>query len=88
MLTIEQIKVLSKYEKHLETAVRAGYARMTNPNDLRIIADIYIAATGSRERFTFSCATCNFRLLQDVGKIYFASKEAMEKKKVTKKRKA
>lgn len=70
---------LSQWEKRFETAVRSGYA--TNPGERAMVEihAIYCKATGSNILLNKACSTCMYRLLADVGRIYFKDKEEMEK---------
>lgn len=69
--TTEQLNILSAWEENFRTAVRAKWARNPGRSGLRVIYDIYTAATGDRRRFSDNCSTCILSLLQDCGNLYF-----------------
>ena len=69
--TTEQLQTLSAWEENFRTAVRAKWARNPGRSGLRVIYDIYTAATGDRRRFSDNCSTCILSLLQDCGNLYF-----------------
>lgn len=70
--TTEQLQTLSQWEENFRTAVRAQWARNPGRSGLRVIYDIYTAATGDHRRFSDNCSHCILSLLQDCGKAYFA----------------
>lgn len=77
--TTDQLKALEPYEKHFETAIRSKYARYPGVNGVRIIHGIYAAAVRTAPALHASCSSCIFRLLTDVGTLYFKDKEELEK---------
>lgn len=85
--TTEQIKALEPYEKHFMTAIRSRYARYPGVNGVRIIHGIYAAAVKGVRSVNTSCSSCIFRLLTDVGTLYFKDKEEIEKQNEVKPKK-
>ena len=79
VLTKEQIEMLSPYEQHFTTAIRSKYARYPGVNGIRIIHGIYATAVKTAPALHASCSSCIFRLLTDVGTLYFKDKEELEK---------
>ena len=77
--TTEQLKALKPYEKHFETAIRSRYARYPGVNGVRIIHGIYAQAVKGVRSINTSCSSCIFRLLTEVGTLYFQDKEELEK---------
>lgn len=77
--TTEQLKALEPYEKHFETAIRSRYARYPGVNGVRIIHGIYVQAVKGVRSINTSCSSCIFRLLTEVGTLYFQDKEELEK---------
>jgi len=75
--TKEQIETLSAWEENFRTAVRARWARNPGRTALRMIYDIYTAATGDRRRFSDNCSQCILSLLHDCGEIYYRDVEEM-----------
>lgn len=69
--TTEQLQTLSQWEDNFRTAVRARWARNPGRSALRVIYDIYTAATGDQRRFSDNCSTCILSLLTDCGNAYF-----------------
>jgi hypothetical protein len=77
--TAEQLKALEPYEQHFNTAIRSRYARYPGQNGVRIIHQIYSSVVKNAPRLNASCSSCIFRLLTEVGAIYFKDKEEMQK---------
>ena len=77
-LTKEQFALLSEYEKNMETALTARWARNPGRRPLEIMADIWRKHSYSGFRMDFNCSTCIVNLLSDVGRIYFADKAELE----------
>ena len=75
--TKEQIETLSAWEENFRTAVKARWARNPGRTALRVIYDIYTAATGDRRRFSDNCSDCILSLLHDCGEIYYRDVEEM-----------
>lgn len=75
--TAEQLKALEPYEQHFTTAIRSKYARYPGVNGVRIIHGIYATAVKTAPALHASCSSCIFRLLTDVGTLYFKDKEEM-----------
>ena len=75
--TIEQLNILSSWEEHFRTAVKAQWARNPGRSAMRTIYDIYASATGDTRRFSDSCNHCILSLLIDCGKVYFKDKEEL-----------
>ena len=82
--TAEQLKALEPYEKHFTTAIRSRYARYPGVNGVRIIHSIYASAVKGVGKINGSCSSCIFRLLTDVGILYFKDKEELEKQEEVK----
>jgi hypothetical protein len=85
--TTDQIKALEPYEKYFETALRSRYARYPGVNGVHIIHGIYAAAVKGVTRLNSSCSSCIFRLLTDVGTLYFKDKEELDKQNEVKPKK-
>lgn len=79
VFTKEQMELLSPYEQHFTTAIRSKYARYPGVNGVRIIHGIYATAVKTAPALHASCSSCIFRLLTDVGTLYFKDKEELEK---------
>lgn len=79
VFTNEQLKALEPYEQHFTTAIRSKYARYPGVNGVRIIHGIYATAVKTAPALNASCSSCIFRLLTDVGTLYFKDKEELEK---------
>lgn len=80
-LTAEQLKALEPYEQHFTTAIRSKYARYPGVNGVRIIHGIYSEVVKGVPPINTSCSSCIFRLLTEVGTLYFKDKEDQEKQK-------
>lgn len=75
-LTKEQIKSLSAYEQHFETAVRSSWSRYPGVTALQQIHSVLQEATGTKIPLNTNCQSCVLKLLQDCGRLYFESKNA------------
>ncbi len=76
IFTEKQMKELSVWEPNMRTAVRSNWARGIGSTAARRMNEIYNAATGAKGTVNASCAGCMLNLLRDVGRLYFAQKEA------------
>jgi hypothetical protein len=79
ILTAEQIKELSQYESHFKTAIESRYAKYPGANGVKVIHSIYKQVAKNVPPLNASCSSCIFRLLTEVGAIYFKDKEEMQK---------
>lgn len=77
-LTQEQMTYLSRFEGNMLTAVRSNWTSPLSASDLQMVADIYNEVTGQSRRANANCASCILELLTDMGRIYFAQKEASQ----------
>ena len=75
-LTKAQIKILSAYEQHFETAVRSSWSRYPGVDALKQMHSILQEATGTKIPLNTNCQSCVLKLLQDCGRLYFESKNA------------
>ena len=88
-LTQEQIKALEPYEQHFTTAIRSKYARYPGMTGVQTIYDIYKTIVKNAPALNASCSSCIFRLLVEVGEMYFKDKQELqseEKPKRTRKK--
>jgi hypothetical protein len=79
ILTAEQIRELSQYESHFKTAIESRYAKYPGANGVKVIHSIYTQVAKNVPPLNASCSSCIFRLLTEVGAIYFKDKEEMLK---------
>jgi hypothetical protein len=79
VLTAEQIKDLQPYESHFKTAIDSRYAKYPGANGVKVIHTIYSSVVKNVPPLNASCSSCIFRLLTEVGAIYFKDKEEMQK---------
>lgn len=79
--TKEQIEKLKPYEHHFRTAVYSGYVRGTGELDKTTMVEAMEAATGNRygDMLRETCGSCVTRFVKEVGEIYYASIEALER---------
>jgi hypothetical protein len=87
IFTTEQLKALEPYENYFTTAIRSRYARYPGANGVRVIHDIYSQAVKGVPSINASCSSCIFRLLTEVGTLYFKDKEELEKQAEQKQKK-
>lgn len=76
--TKKEMEVLAEYEQHLETAYKYGFKHYTSKIANDTVADIYAAAGGVFSR-NWSCGHCLLALYKGAGKLYYETKEKMEK---------
>lgn len=76
----EQMARLSQWESSMRSAVRSGWARGIGSRATLEVASIYEEATGQKHPVNVGCGPCILDLLQRVGRLYFAQKEAQESK--------
>lgn len=82
-ITKKQMAYLSKFESNMQTAVRSNWTSSLSASDLQGVADIFNEVTGQNRRANANCASCILELLTDMGRIYFAQKEAESKAQST-----
>ncbi len=75
-LTKEQVKILSAYEQHFETAVKSSWSRYPGVVALQEIHRIMQDVTGAKIPLNTNCQSCVLKLLQDCGRLYFQAKTA------------
>ena len=75
-LTKEQVKILSAYEQHFETAVKSSWSRYPGVVALQEIHRIMQDVTGAKIPLNTNCQSCVLKLLQDCGRLYFQAKDA------------
>ena len=71
-----QMAVLATYEENLRTAVTGGYVRAMRRTDVAILNDIHNNYTGGSRRFSANCQACVLELCLDLGRLYFAQRDA------------
>lgn len=75
ILTEEEFRALEPYERHMETALRAGWSRNPGLSALDTMQRIYNRVSKSALKINKGCGVCILNLLKDVGRIYFADKK-------------
>lgn len=80
--TPDQLKTLQAYEHYFHTALHSGYASYPGQFGVKTIYEIFASvAKQPLPELSASCSSCIFRLLRDVGTLYFEDMEEMSKKK-------
>lgn len=82
-LTETDMKWLSQFETNMGTAVRSNWASPISDTNLAKMSEIFNRVYGTERRVKMSCASCVLELLTDMGRLYFAQKEAQEAPKKT-----
>ena len=77
-LTKKQLKTLEQWDQHFTTAIHSKYASYPGASAVHTIHKIYCEATNTRRQLNASCSSCIFRLLVDMGNIYFKDKQEFE----------
>ena len=75
-LTKGQMAVLATYEENLRTAVSANYVRAMRKTDVAILEDLHNDYTGGSRHFNANCQACVLELCKDLGRLYFAQRDA------------
>lgn len=81
--TTEQLNILSRWEEHFRTAVKADWARNPGTSALQTIKEIYAKATGDTRRVCFNCSNDILNLLKDCGRIYFKDTQEVKDRENT-----
>lgn len=75
-LTRDDIKVLSQWESAFNKIVTTHALRVCPSRaDLQTIHAIWARVAKDNSRFNDSCSNCIYRLLHDIGVLYFKEKE-------------
>ena len=75
-LTTEQMAYLSKFESRMHTATNSQWCSAMSATELQGVTDILNYALESNRRSNANCASCVLETMTDIGRIYFAQKEA------------
>ena len=67
---------LSRYEDRMRTATNSHWCSPVSQTELQGITDILNYALETNRRANANCASCILEILTDIGRIYFAQKEA------------
>lgn len=78
-LTPEQMQELAPYERNFTQATKAAYCSYPGQAGIDKMLDIWESLTGSKYPYQPGCANCLLNLVRDMGTIYFAQKDAMQK---------
>lgn len=77
-LSGEQLAALAKYDRYFHQAVEARYCSYPGAAAIDEMLRIWNALTGQSRRVCRSCPDNMFRLVADLGTVYFAQKAAQE----------
>ena len=75
----ENIKILEQFEDRFQTAVRSQYARAITSNEYKTLKDILVRLGGTVSNNS-NCSKCQYNLLLELGKLYFAYKDEQASK--------
>lgn len=78
-LTGEQLAELAQYDRYFHQAVDARYCSYPGAAAIDSILRIWNDLTGQHRKVCRSCPENMFRLIADMGAVYFAQKEQAEK---------
>lgn len=87
-LTKGQMAVLATYEDNLRTAVSANYVRAMRKTDVAILEDMHNDYTGGSRHFNANCQACVLELCKDLGRLYFAQRDAQARADAEEERRA
>lgn len=79
-LTNEQMTALAPFEGRMQTALRSNWCAAVSARDFNVVLQIYNSVTGSIRRNNPDCASCVLELFSDMGRIYFAQRDANARK--------
>ena len=79
-LSTEQMAYLSRFEDRMRTATNSNWCSPVSTSELQEITNILNYVTETNRRANANCASCILETLTDIGRIYFAQKEAAKKK--------
>lgn len=77
-LTDKQFEALAKYEDNFRTAINSRWSRGISAAAYDFMREVYQSATGQTMPGRPSCGNCILRMLQAVGRLYFADKAERE----------
>ena len=69
--TKEQMKVLSKYEKNLESAYYGNWCRNMTSKAISEVHDVILESQGVSVGGRSNCGACILELMQYAGRLYF-----------------
>ena len=78
--TDDEFKYLQDWEYRFFQAVKADYVSVPHPQAIREIHRIWCKISGRAETLRESCYHCVFRLMKDMGKVYFDDKAERERR--------
>lgn len=80
-LTQEQMKQLSPFERHFNSAINGDWAPYPGKTNLEMMDAIWREVSGIKIHTDISCRVCVLDLLKDLGRLYFevAAERAKEK---------
>ena len=75
-LTPEELASLAPFEKNMETAIASDWTRGIGSRGVMLMAAIRDDVSGRHQRVNGSCPSCVLSLVREVGRWYFADREA------------
>ena len=79
---------LAQFDDNFRTAINSRWSRHPGHQNLLRMGEIYNAATRQHRIIYTSCQSCVLDFLRDLGRLYFADKEARARAKRTTKKTA
>lgn len=76
LLTESQMAEVAHLEDKFRTSVKSKWCRYPGKEDLDRVASILHVVTGRRHSVSVGCSTCIVDLMAELGRMYFATKEA------------
>lgn len=77
MISEEDMKILSGYERSFTTAIENGYARNLGSLTYKLLNEIYERITGTKYAGgTWGCPHCNLGFIKRLGQLYFEQKKS------------
>ena len=83
-ITAQEYAALRPYEANMKTALASDWTRGLGRTGIQVMKEIRDAVVGRRIYVNASCPVCVIQLVREVGRLYFAYQEAVEKKPVVK----
>ena len=81
--TPEQMAALAPLERYFDQATRASFCSYPGQANIDMMLETWYTLTGHRYGYKPGCPNCLVNLVRDMGNLYFAQKEEMEKPDAT-----
>lgn len=73
-MTKEEFNILTKYDKHFNTAIKSNYTRSIPTNELQKLVDIYSRIIKNNFKLCYHCNSSILEFMKRLGNIYLKEK--------------